>query len=148
MAEHERTAAWINSVLKQLSLLEHEKGITILQECGRECTAASALLEGAFKVGNVSRNADPEELFRIFKQQYYNTPNLSKTGSVITLVFEECTCPMYRKGVTNPYLCSCTTGFSRHIFETLFGRPVTVTLLGSILKGDDVCKQEIVIEDE
>jgi hypothetical protein len=36
-------------------------------------------------------------------------------------------------------------GYSRKIFETLFSRPVKVTLIKSILNGDGICKQEILI---
>jgi hypothetical protein len=33
------------------------------------------------------------------------------------------------------------------IFETLFGKPVKIKLLRSVLKGDDICEQEILIKD-
>lgn len=69
-----------------------------------------------------------------------------KEGNAITLVFESCTCPMVREGVRDPYLCHCTVGYTKNLFETLLGRPVRVNLLESILGGDRVCRQEIRVE--
>ena len=148
MNDMDRTAKWINIILKEVSKLDANKGVQILNVCGKECSEASTLLEGAMKIRNeYGNNADNETLFQAFKQQYYNTPKFTKNGNKINLIFEECTCPMVRKGVTNPYLCNCTVGYSSKIFETLFDRPVKIELLKSILNGDKICEQEISVKD-
>jgi len=53
---------------------------------------------------------------------------------------------MVKEGVSNPYLCNCTVGYSKEIFETLFNSSVKVDLEQSILKGNKICKQVIRVE--
>lgn len=78
---------------------------------------------------------------------HYNSPNFTKEGNKITLIFEECTCPMVKEGVNNSFLCHCTTGYAKEITEALFKKPAEVKLIKSILNGDMVCKQEIALLD-
>ena len=102
----------------------------------------------AIKIRNeYEGNEDFEKIFQAFKKQYYNTSRFTKEGNKITLIFEECTCPLVKEGVNNSYLCNCTIGYSLKIFETLCDKPVKVKLLKSILNGDNICKQEILIKD-
>lgn len=147
MNDNNRITKWINTIINEVSNLEDHKGVEILHTCGKECSKASALLEGAIKIRQEQAGDDIEKLFKAFKNQYYNTPRFSKDGNKITLIFEECTCPMVKEGVSNSYLCNCTIGYSMHAFKTLFGRPVKIQLLKSILQGDNICKQEILIKD-
>ena len=147
MKDTDRITKWINTILQELSNLTDGKGIEILHRCGRECSKTSDLLEGAVNTRKKFADDDFEQLFQAFKQHYYNSPGFSKDGNQITLIFEECTCPMVKKGLSHAYLCHCTLGYSRQIFETLFNKPIEIKLLKSILKGDDICKQEILIKD-
>ena len=135
MNDMNRIAKWINSILQEVSNLEAHKGVEILHACGRECSKASALLEGALNIRKEVASDDIEKIFQAFKDEYYNTSRFSKDGNKITLIVEECTCPMVTEGVSNSYLCNCTIGYSMQIFETVFGRPVEIKLLKSILKG-------------
>lgn len=148
MKDQERITKWINTILQEISKLDANKGIELLHACGSECSKASALLEGAIKIRNeYEGNENSEKIFKAFKKQYYNTSRFTKGGNKITLIFEECTCPMVKEGVNNSYLCNCTIGHSLKIFETLFDKPVKVKLLKSVLNGDNICKQEILVKD-
>lgn len=143
-----RIARWINTILNEVSNLDDDQGIKILQVCGRDCAKSNSLIEGAIHIRNkFADNKDTETIFQAFKKQFYNSSKLSKDGNIITLVFEECTCPLVKNGVKNPYLCNCTIGYSMQIFETLFGRPVEIRLLKSVLKGDNICEQKIIVKD-
>lgn len=148
MNDKNRVTQWINVILHEVSKLDDNKGIELLHVCGGECSKTSLLLEGAFNIRNKNiKDEDLNKLFEAFKTQYYNTSRLTKEGNEIILIFEECTCPMVKDGVNNSYLCNCTMGYTKKIFETLFGRSVKVKLLKSILKGDSICKQKITVED-
>jgi len=143
-----RTAVWINKLLEETSKLD-ETGIDILHACGAECSKASQLLKGAKKINAMHQyESDDDKIFEAFKAEYYNKPTFTKIGNKITLIFDECTCPMVESGVTNSYLCNCTVGYTINIFETLFGKPVKVKLLESILQGDSICKQEIYLNSK
>lgn len=148
MDDMNRIARWINTILSEVSNLDGDQGIELLHACGRDCAKANALIEGATDIRNkFADNKDIETVFQAFKKQYCNSSKFSKADNKITLVFEECTCPLVKKGVSNSYLCNCTIGYSMQIFETLFGQPVEIRLLKSILKGDNICIQEILVMD-
>ncbi|MCP4150876.1 MAG: hypothetical protein GY757_24225 [bacterium] len=148
MKDKDRIIKWINTMLQNVSNLENEKGIELLHACGGECSKSSVLLEGAVKTRNkYKKDVELQIVFEDFKKNYYNKPDYIMEGNKITLIFEECTCPMVKEGVTNPYLCNCTVGYSIKVLETLFNRPVKVKLLKSILNGDSICKQEALVED-
>ncbi|MCP4219004.1 MAG: hypothetical protein GY765_30500 [bacterium] len=148
MNDKDRIVQWIEGVLQQASKLGGDKGIEMMHQCGANCAKSQPLLEGAIKVQDqLGPNAEPGELLDAFKKQYYDKPGLWREGNKIFLVFPECTCPMAKEGVTNPFLCNCTLGYSKNNFEALFGRPVEVKLLKSVLKGDACCKQEITVPD-
>ena len=144
MNHMDRVTHWINVILHEVSKLDDNKGIELLHACGGECSKTSLILEGALKIRNeFIGDEDPDQLFEAFKIQFYNTSRLMKEGNIITLIFEACTCPMVKEGVRNPYLCNCTVGYTKKIFEALFNRTVEVDLEQSILQGNKICKQLI-----
>ena len=146
MDNSKRITNWINNVLTELSYLDNNKGIEILNQCGKDCCKSSELYQGAVSVREKYRNEkDDDKLFNEFKSKFYNSERLTKKGETITLVFEECTCPMVRSGVDNSFLCNCTIGYSKKIFETLFEKKVIVHLEKTILRGNSVCEQHIKI---
>ncbi len=148
MEEKQRITNWINNILTEVSKLEANKGIEMLNACGKSCCENSDLLKAAIKTkAEFTSDTHSDAIFNIFKENYYNSPLLSKKANTIRLIFEECTCPMVKEGVSNAFLCNCTMGYSKQIFEALFGKPVTVELEESILRGDTYCKQIITIEE-
>jgi predicted hydrocarbon binding protein len=147
MNSDKRITNWINHILSEISQLYDNKGHEILNECGRSCSENSALFQGAVKIRSQNLSENDDTLFNAFKSQYYNSDRITKKQDTITLIFEKCTCPLVKKGVNNSFLCNCTTGYSKNIFETLFGKKVVVILEKSILRGDTVCRQIIRITE-
>lgn len=148
MDNNKRIENWINNVLSELSYLDNEKGIDILKQCGKECCESSKLYQGAVSIRDQYKNEkDDDKVFNEFKSQFYNTESLTKKEKTISLIFKECTCPMVKNGVNNSFLCNCTIGYSKKVFETLFEKKVAVHLEKSILRGDSVCEQHIKIID-
>jgi predicted ArsR family transcriptional regulator len=143
-----RISNWINNNLTELSKLNERTGIEVLNKCGKACCEISKLYQGVCKIRNKNfSETNINTLFNDFKKKYYNSDNFTKIDNTITLIFEECTCPMVKKGVNNSFLCNCTIGYSKKLFETLFDKKVTVDLEKSILKGDRICMQNIKILD-
>jgi len=148
MDDLNRIKRWINVLLSEVSNLDCDQGLEMLHVCGRDCSKANALIEGAVDTKkNFPDHGDMETRFQAFKNTYCNSFKLTKNGDKITLIFEECTCPLVKIGVSNSYLCNCTIGYSMQIFETLFERPVEINLLKSVLNGDSICEQEILLKD-
>ncbi len=146
MDNSKRITNWINSVLTELSNLDHNSGIELLNQCGKDCCKSSELFQGAKNIRERFRKEhNDDKLFFELKSKYYNSEKFTKEGNMITLIFEECTCPMVKLGVNNLFLCNCTVGYSKHLFETLFDKKVTIDLEKSILRGHSVCVQKIKI---
>ena len=61
------------------------------------------------------------------------------------LKFTFCPCPMLEgvERLENKTWCQCTCGYSRDLFEYVFGCKVEVELLKSVKMGDDICLMEI-----
>lgn len=138
---------WINNILRELPKLKDNKGIKLLHSCGFECAESSELLKGAKEIQRkYGDNSDLDTIFKSYKKEYYDTPRLSKHGNEITLIFEQCTCPLVKEGINNANICNCTVGYTKKIFETLFGQEVEIDLQKSILRGDEICKQVIRIK--
>lgn len=115
-----------------------------MHHCGAACAEISDLYLGAIETRNdFARDKDPDKRFAAFKRNYYNRPDFIKKGRQITVIFKKCTCPLVKEGVHDPFLCNCTIGFTKKIFESLFEKPVAVELKTSILRGDNVCRQEV-----
>ena len=94
-------------------------------------------------LNELSKLKNLDKLFNAFKIEYYNSPNLTKQNNTVTLIFDDCTCPLVKEGISNSFLCNCTLGYSKKIFETLFNRNVDIALKKSVLNGDKICKQVI-----
>ncbi len=58
---------------------------------------------------------------------------------------ETCVCPMVNqhKGKISDAICYCFEGFSEKMFSMVIGKPVTATVISSILRGDKTCKYKI-----
>lgn len=141
---------WINVVLAEINELDSEQGIKILEKCGRGCAKSHGLPEEAQKIrSEVDDKNNYELLFKMYKERVYNTPRLYKEGNVIYLEYHECGCPLVNSGeINNSFFCNCTRGYTKERFETLFGKPLKVELLQSMLKGDKICKQAITIQED
>ncbi len=84
MDDKDKITNWIKTVLQEVSKLDADKGVEILNACGKECSKASVLLEGAIKIRNkYPDNKDLDIVFKAFKKQYYNTFRFEKNGNDI-----------------------------------------------------------------
>jgi hypothetical protein len=148
MKDKERIIAWIETIIIKAATLENNQGVELLHDCGKDCSFNSELLKSVVAFRNeLPKDADIEYTFQSFKNQYYTNDKLSKAGNITTLIFDKCTCPLVKGGISNPFLCNCTVGYTKQIFETLFAKPVEIRLLKSILKGDSICEQEVIVSD-
>ena len=148
--EDNKALQWINAILSEISLLEEKIGIKIIEKCGRECAKSHDLADDCIKIRNeVENNNDIDLLFSVYKEKIFNnSPRFYKEGKIIYLEYHECSCPLVKSGgVENPFLCNCTRGYTKERFEALFGKSVKVELLKSILNGDKICKQAIIVEE-
>jgi predicted hydrocarbon binding protein len=142
---------WINTILSELSKTKSSQSISVLESCGRECLkSTSSKLDKIDAIrSNIKDKNDIAKLFKLYRERVYdNSDRLYMKDNSIHLIYEECACGMVKNGgVNNPFLCYCTLGYSKAIFERLFDRPVDVKLKKTILRGDSICEQEIILNN-
>ncbi|WP_432664379.1 DUF6144 family protein [Wukongibacter baidiensis] len=140
------TRNWINTVLSEISNLNESQGEKILEKCGRSCSNLTGSRQSAKEIrDNIAEKDNIDLLFETYKKEVYNnSPLLYKENDIIYLEYHRCGCSMVEtmKNI-DPFLCNCTKGYSKAIFETLFDKPVDVQILKSILNGDEICKLTI-----
>jgi len=146
--ENNDKSKWINTVLTELNSAGHEVATHIVENCGRECIKSSADYARILKVRqSVSTITDDDIIFEMCHRELYeNKQTIQKQGNKIFIEYLACSCGMVQSGkVNHPFLCNCTVGYTKQIFETIYGRPVKVNLQKSILNGDDICKQVVTL---
>lgn len=132
----EDDATWVNACMRRMTdtfNADEVKSIRMNCQCGYGMEDKYALIkelyEGAASVEEFANNnkAKAAGLF-------------TKDGDLY-LQFHFCPCPMLAKveRLESNTWCQCTTGYSKVLFEKLFGCSVDVELLKSIKMGDDIC---------
>lgn len=148
--ENNDKTKWINIVLDQMSRLDETSAKSAIEKCGRECLKSSGVLEKIQELRDEVADKDDSDLMfdRYKEKMYQNSPRLYKKDEDFYLEYHKCSCGMVTGGgVTDPFLCNCTIGYTKEIFETLFGRPVEVELIKSILNKDEICLQKISLSE-
>ena len=85
---------------------------------------------------------DPDGFFNFIKSLWAESVDYDKEKGVITvneLKRQDCNCPFIPKKDAPAILCNCSLGTQKRIYESLFGRPVNVTLNSSVLRGGERC---------
>lgn len=137
----ENNAAWVKNTMKRLENSFDKatlKRIRMKCQCGYGMDEKLALLKELM--------ASSSNLEEFAKQDKAKAAGLSYQDGELYLQFPFCPCPMLAevdKLETNTW-CQCTTGYSKVLFEKIFGCEVDVELLKSIKMGDDICLMKIV----
>ena len=109
----------------------------ILEKTGREC-AKLGQLQVRFK-------GDPEGYFAAIKKAWGTDSTWNKEKGIITIAVAEgeCGCPLVDSKRTPAFWCNCSVGYQKESFETIFGKPVQVSLKESKLSGAKRCIFEV-----
>jgi len=109
----------------------------IIEKTGREC-AKLGQLQARFK-------GDPQGYLAAIKKAWGTESSWDKEKGAITIAVPEgeCGCPMVDGGRTPAFWCNCSVGYQKEAFETVFGKPVQVSLKESKLGGSKRCVFEV-----
>ncbi len=75
--------------------------------------------------------------------------SLEYDGTAYYLIYPQCYCSCVN-GTEEPLprtWCYCTLGYSRRMFEYVFGKEVQTELISSVKQGDAVCRIRITVPD-
>ncbi len=148
MEDKEKITRWINTILSEVETLDNDKGRQILNRCGSECSNCFGSHQAALRIRNEAADKnDVDWLLNKMNKEYYESDQVYREGNTIYLIYPDCGCPMVKEGIKNPFLCECTLGYTKAVYETLLGKDIMVELQQSILNGDPVCRQAITIID-
>ncbi len=112
--------------------LDNESLINVLHQLGAKCGEDFA---------NKYKN-NPEGFFEFIKSMRAESVEVDKERGIIKVnekVRDTCNCPFIREKEAPETLCNCSVGTQTKIYESLYNRPVKVTLDKSVLKGDERC---------
>jgi predicted hydrocarbon binding protein len=119
--------------------------IYILNDTVDKDTLIGVLKQLGAKCGEYFANKyknDPEGFFAYIKSNWAESVDYDKEKGIVTVnekVRDTCNCPFIRKKDAPAILCNCSLGTQKKIYESLFSRPVSVTLNKSVLRGDERC---------
>lgn len=111
--------------------------VGIIEKTGREC-AKLGQLQHKFK-------GDAEGYLAATRQAWGTESSWDKEKGIITVAVAEgeCGCPMVDAKRTPAFWCNCSVGYQKEAFETVFGKPVQVSLKESKLAGSKRCIFEV-----
>jgi hypothetical protein len=116
-----------------------EACIGALEKTGRECAKLTQL--------HARHKGDLDGYLAAIRQAWCTESSWDKERGVITLAVAEgeCGCPMVDTKRTPAAWCSCSVGYQKEAFETVFGRPVKASLKESKLGGSKRCVFEVTL---
>ncbi len=141
-ARGESDSAWVQSSMNRLEQAFDEatvKQIRMRCQCGYEMQERVVFL-------NELKGAS-SSLEEFAGSELALAAGLFCEHGELYLKFPFCPCPML-SGVDrlpSKTWCQCTAGYSKVLFQQVFGCPVDVELLKSIKAGDDICLMKITL---
>jgi hypothetical protein len=109
----------------------------MLEKTGGECA----------KLGGLAARfrGNPDGYFTASRTAWGTDFQWDKASGVVTVTVPEgpCGCPLVDAKRTPAFFCSCSVGYQKEAFSTVFGRPVEASLKASKLSGSPRCVFEV-----
>jgi len=111
----------------------------ILRKLGRACAQEGIRLFEKFR-------GDLPGFLTAIKTAWVDRTEVDETTGILRVIgkIPRCVCPLVKTGRTPADFCACTTGWNEFAFSTVLGKPVTVELEESVLRGNTRCTHRII----
>ncbi len=110
----------------------------VLQGLGRECAQDYGPFFNKYR-GNLQGFLDKIKTAWVERTEYDE-----KTGMLLVVGKPApCACPLVKAGRTPAEFCDCSRGWTQAAYSTVLGRPVTVEIEESVLRGGTRCSFRI-----
>jgi predicted hydrocarbon binding protein len=137
------TSNVLNTLLRGLDSVDPEMRQMIMEKCGETC-AHEEMYGPAIEIAKriASEESDIQGALDRANSEILWCGRWEREGDVISSTCTTCGCPMVRAGLitATDVFCLCSTGWVKHIFTTLLGRPVKVELAQAMGRGDPRCR--------
>jgi len=139
------TKFWLEQLIAAMETeINAETRTRLLETCGRACAGAHVLPALERARATLPDVTDLDAVLAAMRKWGIGGKPLTREGNRIYGEYDHCYCPMREEGLAMaPWLCDCTCGWTKAVFETLLGHPVKVRLLQAIGRGDPVCRFEV-----
>jgi len=144
LSSSEDNATWVKTTMNRL---ENHFDRSTVKQIRMNCQCGYGMDEKLELVKELFESSSNLEEF--VNQDKAKASGLSYANGELYLQFPFCPCPMLAdvdKLDTDTW-CQCTTGYSKFLFEKVFGCEVVVELLKSIKMGDNICLMKIIPHD-
>lgn len=137
-ADDAEKAAWVRHVVDELDRRFPEETIRAIR-AGCHCDEAGRLGEMKEWLGRVYRESEGMEDF-VDRMNRLGAGWRMEDGAIYT-TFHSCECYMLREVDRLPSnaWCHCTAGYTKNLFEHVFGREVESELVQSVKRGAERC---------
>lgn len=139
-AETKDDAAWVKETMRKLEAVYDKETLIRLR---MDCQCGYGMEEKKELVRELYDSANNMEEFA-GREKARNAGLFTQNGELF-LRFPFCPCPMLANvdQLDTKTWCYCTIGYSKKLFEDVWGCEVDVDLLKSIKAGDDMCLMKI-----
>lgn len=89
---------------------------------------------------------DLQGFLTAIKARWADRTEVDETTGILRVVgkIPRCGCPLVKISRTPADFCTCTTGWNQFAFSIVTGKPVTVELEESVLRGSPRCTHRII----
>lgn len=139
-------AVWIEDLLGEVKNNPTEENIKLIESCGRACAYHKDRVKGMEILHEQIEEDNRSYYTRFLKEKLNLNVEEVEDGIVLYLGNTECPCELTHDIENNlEALCYCTVGQNKLLWSTLFGKPVDIEIVESILRGGNDCVLKIVI---
>lgn len=131
---------WFGGFSESLDQMSDEERLRLLAPCAKACAESYPL--GKFREAKETATSLSTFAKRVVEVMPGVTVEADDATRRIIFRYPQCYCDLYvQKLVTTPKLCECSRQNLLYILGDLFpGSPVTVTLVKSVIAGDEICE--------
>jgi predicted hydrocarbon binding protein len=131
----ERFARLLSVMDEQLDVATRGK---VLQGMGRECSREYSAFFNKYR-------GDLQGFLEKIKTAWVEQTEYDEKTGMLRVIGKPapCACPLVKMGRTPAEFCDCSRGWTQAAFSTVLGRPVTVEIEESVLRGGSRCSFRI-----
>lgn len=140
-------AIWIEDLLGEIKKNPTEENIKLIEACGKSCAYHKDRVRIMEELHKETTTCETTSDYANFlKERLMLNVKEVDDGIELHLGNEECPCELSSEIKNNSdALCYCTIGQNKLLWSTLFGKPVDIEIVESILRGGNDCVLKIIL---
>ncbi len=132
---------WAKGLVDDLDAqLSEPQRVAVMEARGRSCARGGPVKRAAAHKGDL-------DAFIADMVAHMGPEGVRREGNVVKVTYRACYCPMVAalEEPLSPTYCACSAGWLKEMYETVTGKPVTVTVLETIKRGGRACRFDVAL---